>query len=178
VHRPPGPPGAIAKGEASWPDRLGPYLIAGEIAHGGMGTILKARDVDLGRDVALKVLHAEHKDKPDVLRRFIEEAQIASQLQHPGVVAVHGMGLLPDGLPYFAMKLVKGRTLAAVLEERRDPREDRQRLLGAFEQVCQAVAYAHARQVVHRDLKPSNIMIGAFGEVLVMDWGLAKVLSR
>jgi len=178
VHRPPAPPHTIGGGAERWPERVGPYHIAGEIAHGGMGTILKARDIDLGRDVALKVLHGEHTAKPDVLRRFIEEAQIASQLQHPGVVAVHGMGLLPDGLPYFVMKLVKGRTLAAVLEERRDPREDRQRLIGIFEQVCQAVAYAHARRVVHRDLKPSNIMIGAFGEVQVMDWGLAKVLAR
>jgi serine/threonine-protein kinase len=178
VHRPFGLPQALPAGERRWPEQVGPYQIAGEIARGGMGTILKARDTDLGRDVALKVLHAEHQDNPDVLRRFIEEAQIASQLQHPGIVAVHGMGLLSDGLPFFVMKLVKGRTLAAILEERRDPREERQRLLGSFEQVCQALAYAHARRVVHRDLKPSNVMIGSFGEVQVMDWGLAKVLPR
>jgi tetratricopeptide (TPR) repeat protein len=179
VHRPPAPlmaPGG--GGKATWPERIGPYQVAGEIARGGMGLILKARDIDLGRDVAVKVLHAEHRDKPDVLRRFIEEAQIGSQLQHPGLVPVHGMGMMPDGLPYFVMKLVKGRTLAAILEERREPGDDRLRLLGIFEQVCQTVAYAHARRVVHRDLKPSNVMVGAFGEVQVMDWGLAKVLPR
>ena len=113
-----------------------------------------------------------------MIRRFVEEAQISGQLQHPGVVPVYELGTLADDRPYFAMKLVKGRTLAALLAERAGPAEDQPRLLGIFEQVCLTMAYAHARGVVHRDLKPSNIMVGSFGEVQVMDWGLAKVLQQ
>src|SRR5262249_16555984 len=99
------------------------------------------------------------------------------QLQHPGVVPVYGLGRLADGRPYFTMKLVKGRTLEELLAQRARPEQDRPHLLKVFEQVCQALAYAHARRVIHRDLKPQNVMVGAFGEVQVMDWGLAKVLS-
>src|SRR5436305_292816 len=106
----------------------------------------------------------------DRIRRFVEEAQIAGQLQHPGVVPVYELGTLTDHRPYFAMKLVKGRTLAELLEERAGPAEDRARLLGIFEQVGLTMAYAHVRGVIHRDLKPSNIMVGSFGEVQVMDW--------
>src|SRR5262249_26012042 len=107
-----------------------------------------------------------------------EEAQIGGQLQHPGIVPVYELGTFPDRRPYFAMKLVKGRTLAALLRERNDPHDDLPRFLGIFEQVAQTVAYAHARGVIHRDLKPSNVMVGSFGEVQVMDWGLAKVLAE
>src|SRR5581483_1444380 len=109
--------------------------------------------------------------------RFVAEAQITGQLQHPGIPAVHELGTLPDGRPFLAMKLVKGRTLHELLKERTDPAQERGRFVGIFEQVCQAVGYAHAHRVIHRDLKPSNIMVGAFGEVQVMDWGLAKVLA-
>jgi serine/threonine-protein kinase len=154
----------------------GRYQLLGQIGHGGMGAVLKARDPDLGRDLAVKVLLEEHRDDPDLIRRFIEEAQIGGQLQHPGIVPIHDLGQFDDGRPYFTMKLVKGRTLAALLADREIPEHDRPRLLGIFEQVCQTVAYAHARGVLHRDLKPSNIMVGSFGEVQVMDWGLAKVL--
>ena len=115
---------------------------------------------------------------PSMVRRFVEEAQIGGQLQHPGVVPVYELGTFGDARPYFAMKLVKGRTLAALLAERQGPADDLPRLLAIFEQVCQTVAYAHARGVIHRDLKPSNVMVGSFGEVQVMDWGLAKVLPR
>src|SRR5262249_35503705 len=104
------------------------------------------------------------------------EARITGQLQHPGVPAVHDLGALPDGRPFLAMKLVKGRTLADLLKERPDPSAHLPRFVAVVEQVCQAVAYAHERGVLHRDLKPSNVMVGAFGEVQVMDWGLAKVL--
>ena len=142
-----------------------------------MGAVLKGRDTDLGRDLAVKVLLEQHRDHPELVRRFVEEAQIGGQLQHPGIVPVYELGTFPDRRPFFAMKLVKGRTLAALLEARRDPADDRPRFLGVFEQVCQTVAYAHARGVIHRDLKPSNVMVGAFGEVQVMDWGLAKVLA-
>ncbi len=154
------------------------YRIAGEIARGGVGIVYKARDADLGRDVALKVLRREHASNPEVLDRLVEEAQIGGQLQHPGIVPVYGIGLQPDQRPYFAMKLIKGRTLAAVLKERKDPLRDLPRFLRVFEQVCQTIAYAHSRGVIHRDLKPSNVMVGGFGEVLVVDWGFGKVLGR
>src|SRR5262249_1492428 len=111
-----------------------------------------------------------------VLRRFVEEAQVCGQLQHPAIVPVHDLGRLEDGRPFFAMKLVKGRTLAELLQERASRSEDLPRFLGIFEQVCQALAFAHSNGVIHRDLKPANVMVGAFGEVQVMDWGLAKVL--
>ena len=154
------------------------YQLFGEIARGGMGAVLKGRDADLGRDLAVKVLLEEHRDKPELTRRFVEEAQIGGQLQHPGIVPVYELGTFADRRPYFTMKLVKGRTLAALLSQRKDPRDDLPRFLGIFEQVAQTVAYAHARGVIHRDLKPSNVMVGSFGEVQVMDWGLAKVLKE
>jgi eukaryotic-like serine/threonine-protein kinase len=154
------------------------YHLLGEIARGGMGAILKGRDTDLGRDLAVKVLLEKHRDRPEMVRRFVEEAQIGGQLQHPGIVPVYEIGQFTDGRLYIAMKLVKGRNLAALLEARRDPEENRPRFLSIFEQVCQTMAYAHVRGVVHRDLKPSNVMVGDFGEVQVMDWGLAKVLDQ
>ena len=156
----------------------GRYQLLGEIARGGMGAILKGRDVDLGRDLAVKVILEEHRDDPEMVRRFVEEAQIGGQLQHPGIVPVHELGRFPDGRLYIAMKLVRGRTLAALLEARETPDDDRTRFLSIFEQVCQTMAYAHSRGVIHRDLKPSNVMVGSFGEVQVMDWGLAKVLDQ
>jgi serine/threonine-protein kinase len=155
----------------------GRYQLQGEIARGGMGCILKGRDADLGREVAVKVLLEQHTGRTELMRRFVEEAQIAGQLQHPGIVPVYEIGAL-EGRPFFSMKLVKGQTLAQVLVERNGTTQELPRLLLVFERVCQAVAYAHARGVIHRDLKPSNIMLGGFGEVLVMDWGLAKVLHR
>ena len=154
------------------------YQIVGEIAHGGVGVVYKGRDVDLGRDVAMKVLHDHMKSNPDVVQRFVEEAQIGGQLQHPGIVPVYELGLQADERPYFTMKLVQGQTLAALLTKRKSPMDDRHRHLQIFEQICQTIAYAHARGVVHRDLKPSNIMVGAFGEVQVVDWGFAKVLGQ
>ncbi|HEV3164911.1 MAG TPA: protein kinase, partial [Isosphaeraceae bacterium] len=154
------------------------YQLFGEIARGGMGAILKGRDADLGRDLAFKVLLESHQGKPDLLRRFVEEAQIGGQLQHPGIVPVYELGTFNDQRPYFTMKLVKGRTLASLLHARKTPDDDLPRFLGIFEQVCQTVAYAHAHAVIHRDLKPTNVMVGSFGEVQVMDWGLAKVLRE
>jgi serine/threonine protein kinase/WD40 repeat protein len=153
------------------------YQLLGLIAEGGIGTVMKGRDADLNRDVALKLLRSSHEKDPRMVRRFIEEAQIQGQLQHPGIAPVYHLGIFPDRRPFFAMKLVKGRTLAALLEEREGPTREQRRFLGIFEQVCHTMAYAHARGVIHRDLKPSNIMVGAFGEVQVMDWGLAKVLA-
>ncbi len=156
----------------------GRYQLHGEIARGGMGVVLKGRDVDLGRDVAVKVLLEKHRNNPEMIRRFVEEAQIAGQLQHPGIIPVYELGRLPDDRLYIAMKLIRGRTLAAILESRSDANVERPKHLAIFDQLCQAMAYAHSCGVIHRDLKPSNIMAGGFGEVQVMDWGLAKVIDR
>src|SRR5262249_11795883 len=114
----------------------------------------------------------------EAVRRFVEEAQVGGQLQHPGLVPVHELGHFEDGRPYFTMKLIQGRTLAALLADRSSSAEDLPRWLTIFEQVCQTLAYTHSKGVLHRDLKPANVMVGAFGEVQVMDWGLAKVLVR
>jgi serine/threonine-protein kinase len=153
------------------------YQLQGEIARGGMGAVLRGRDVDLGRDLAVKVLLEKHAGRSEVARRFLEEAQVGAQLQHPGVVPVYDVGRFGER-PFFTMKLVKGKTLAALLAERGEPSAERPRLLGVALQVAQALAYAHAKGVIHRDLKPANVMVGAFGEVQVMDWGLAKVLPE
>src|SRR5271165_866370 len=159
-------------------ERSARLQLFGEIARGGMGAIFKGRDSDLGRDLAVKILLEAHRDKPDMIRRFIEEAQIAGQLQHPGIVPIYELGAFGDRRPYFAMKLVKGHTLAEILANRKTPSDGLPRFLSIFESICQTIAYAHARGVIHRDLKPSNVMVGAFGEVQVMDWGLAKVLPQ
>jgi len=168
-----------SSGEMPAPGERGDrYQLFGEIARGGMGAVLKGRDPDLGRDLAVKVLLESHQDKPELVRRFVEEAQIGGQLQHPGIVPVYELGAFGGRRPYFTMKLVKGRTLSALLAGRQSPAHDLPRFLSIFEAVCQTVAYAHARAVIHRDLKPTNVMVGSFGEVQVMDWGLAKVLKE
>jgi serine/threonine-protein kinase len=167
---------AMESGDAA-PEGRGNYKLLGEIARGGMGVVLRGHDTDLGRDVAMKVLSKDLAGRPEVVQRFVEEAQIGGQLQHPGVVPVYELGLMADDRPYFTMKLVKGRTLAALLADRKSLDEDRSRLLSIFESICQTVAYAHSKGVIHRDLKPANVMVGAFGEVQVVDWGLAKVLG-
>jgi eukaryotic-like serine/threonine-protein kinase len=153
------------------------YLLGEEMARGGMGVVHRATDTVLGREVAVKVLKEKYAPDSGTARRFADEARITGQLQHPNIPAVHDLGVLPDGRPFLAMKLIKGDTLEDLLKRRADPAEGRGRFVAAFEQVCQAVAYAHAHDVIHRDLKPANVMVGAFGEVQVMDWGLAKVLG-
>src|SRR5262249_35291253 len=153
------------------------YRVECLLGRGGMGVAYKARDLSLDRDVAVKLLQDRYPADSPIACRFTSEAPITAQLQHPGVPAVHRVGTLPDGRPFLAMKLIKGRTLSALLRERPDTAADRGRFVATFEQVCQAVGYAHAHNVIHRDLKPSNVMVGAFGEVQVMDWGLAKVLT-
>jgi serine/threonine-protein kinase len=157
------------------PDR---FQLHGEIARGGMGVILKGHDPGLGRDLAFKVLKRELTGRRSAEQRFVEEAQIGGQLQHPGIVPVYELDRFDDGRPYFTMKLVNGRTLSELLAARADPTDGRVTLLGHFLKVCETIAYAHNRGVIHRDLKPANVMVGHFGEVLVMDWGLAKVLPR
>jgi hypothetical protein len=153
------------------------YELQGLIGEGGMGVVYRARELALGRDVALKFLRVGFTPQSAVGVRFIEEARITGQLQHPGIPPVHQVGTLPDGRPFLAMKLIKGNTLDELLNQRTDPGAERGRWLAVFEQVAQAVGYAHAHNVIHRDLKPANIMVGSFGEVQVMDWGVAKVLG-
>jgi tetratricopeptide (TPR) repeat protein len=150
------------------------YEVRGEVGRGGVGVVYRAHDPAVNRDVAVKVLQHRYRKSPSATRRFVEEGQVTGQLQHPGVPAVHQIGALPDGSPFLAMKLIKGDTLADRLA---GPSPDRGRLVANFLQVAQAVAYAHSHGVIHRDLKPANVMVGQFGEVQVMDWGLAKVLG-
>ena len=159
----------------------GRYLVEHEIARGGMGVVLRAVDCDIRREVAVKYL----LDQADAGKkaRFVEEAQITGQLEHPNIVPIHELGVDARKRLFFAMKMVKGRSLAQVLDElRQNPKTaDKEfslgKLLNILVSVCNALAYAHSCGLVHRDLKPANIMIGDFGEVYVMDWGLAKVLK-
>jgi eukaryotic-like serine/threonine-protein kinase len=160
------------------PEIAGRYRVEGEITRGGMGTIFKAYDADLGRDVAIKVLREKHRNNIELLHRFLEEARIAAQLQHPGIVPIYEVGQLADERPYFAMKLVKGETLERLLAKRHEPTQDLPHFLKIFELVCQTIAYTHTQGVIHRDLKPENIMVGPFREVMVMDWGIAKILNE
>jgi eukaryotic-like serine/threonine-protein kinase len=154
------------------------YELLEEIGRGGMGVVYRARDLSLDRDVAVKLLSDDYPLDSPAAHRFLDEARITGQLQHPSIPAVYRVGTLPDGRPFLAMKLIKGHTLAALLKQRPDSAADRGRVVAIFEHVCQAVAYAHSKGVIHRDLKPSNVMVGKFGEVQVMDWGLAKILPE
>jgi WD40 repeat protein len=156
--------------------RAGRFQLGRELARGGMGIVYSARDESLGRDVAVKVLHERYLADSLVGQRFLDEACITAQLQHPGIPPVFEVGQLADERPYLAMKLIKGMTLENLLQERSDLASDRGRFLAVFEQTCQAVGYAHSKHILHRDLKPANVMVGSFGEVQVMDWGLAKLL--
>ncbi len=146
------------------------YRIIEQIGQGGMGTVYRADDLALGRPVAMKVLR-DGGMSADSVDRILREARVIARLEHPGIVPVHDAGRLPDGRVYYIMKLVNGRRLdeyansAASMHER----------LRVFERVCETVAFAHAQGVIHRDLKPQNVMVGEFGEVLVLDWGVAKV---
>ena len=154
------------------------YALGEEIGQGGMGVVYRAADAAFGREVAVKVLHERFAPDSAAARRFADEARITGQLQHPAIPPVHDLGTLPDGRPFLAMKLIRGRSLDRLLAERPDLGHDRGRFVAAFEQVCQAVACAHAHGVIHRDIKPANVMLGTHGEVQVMDWGLAKVLPQ
>jgi len=188
-------------------DGAGRYVERGHIARGGMGEIVLCIDRNIRRPVAMKRILPETADDPSRRARFVEEAQVTGQLEHPNIVPVHELERAPDGTLYFTMKLVKGRSLADILQairaagplppgegaRRSSPPGEQARagegaanapehsladLLQIFLKVCDGVAFAHSRGVVHRDLKPANIMVGDFGEVLVMDWGLAKIVGR
>jgi tRNA A-37 threonylcarbamoyl transferase component Bud32 len=162
----------------------GKIRVLGEVGSGAMAKVMRGYDTKLRREVALKVTKLPRREMPrQQLARFAEEAQIMAQLEHPNVVPVHDLGASPDGHAYFSMKLIPGRSLETILERRRAgdaatlAQFGLRRLLDVFLQVCQAIDYAHARGVIHRDLKPANIMVGDFGEVLVMDWGVAKLMD-
>lgn len=154
---------------AQQPDLSGtPYTILGEIGRGGMAVVYEAADARLDRTVALKVLAVE-ETRSDAARRMREEARTIARLEHPGIIPIHDVGELPDGRIFYAMKLVRGATLRQHAERTRSVAD----LLRLFLRICETIAFAHASGVVHRDLKPDNVMVGAFGEVLVMDWGVA-----
>jgi serine/threonine protein kinase len=167
------------------PDAGGRFTEAGLIGRGGMGAIHRVYDADLHRHLAMKVLHTradgaqEDAASEAALARFLEEALVTGQLDHPGIVPVHDLGVDETGRVYFTMKLVKGRDFQAILGMLRRGEEgwSLNRAVGVLRRVCEAVAYAHSKGVIHRDIKPANIMVGRYGETYLMDWGLARVLG-
>lgn len=163
---------------------LGRYRVRGEIGRGGMGRVLLAEDPELGRVVAIKILLDPSSIHHDHLQRFVAEARITSQLEHPNIIPVHDLGVTDEGQLYFVMKRVVGHGLDQVILELAAGKPEttehwtRRRLLTTFVQLCNAVGYAHERGVLHRDLKPANVMLGRFGEVMLMDWGVARLLKQ
>jgi|GEM_PF-543400 len=159
------------------------YVIEREIARGGMGAVLLATDKNVRRRIAMKVILKADRVDNDQLSRFIAEAQVTGQLEHPNIVPVHELGLDDSQNVFYTMKLIGGRTLKAILHDIAEGDKATikeftlNRLLTVFQKICDAMAFAHASKVIHRDLKPENIMVGDYGEVLVVDWGLAKVIG-
>lgn len=157
-------------------------------ARGGLGEVFVAQDLELHREVALKEIQSRFADQPDSRSRFVLEAEITGGLEHPGIVPVYGLGQYADGRPFYAMRFIRGDSLAEAIARfhkadvaGRDPGErtlELRKLLGRFIDVCEAMEYAHSRGILHRDLKPGNIMLGKYGETLVVDWGLAKSVGR
>ncbi|MBM76750.1 MAG: hypothetical protein CMK59_15185 [Proteobacteria bacterium] len=169
--------------------RIGRYLDFGLLGMGGMGEVRKVKDEDLMRTLAMKIIHPELMKKRNAMIRFIEEAQVCAQLQHPNTVPVYELGRLDDGRYYFTMKEIRGRELSDLISELHEISDEHswkstesgtsfRRLIQIFHQICETIAYSHSLGVVHRDLKPENVMLGGFGEVLVVDWGIAKVLGK
>ena len=164
-------------------DKALKYKVGQTLAKGGMGVVLDAKDLNCRRKVAMKVISDDQQGSVDQVLRFIVEAQICAQLEHPGIVPVYELGVDATGSVFYTMKLVKGETLVDVLIEIKNGNQEYVekypllRLLNIYLRVCDAVAFAHSKNVVHRDLKPENVMVGDYGEVLVMDWGLAKILD-
>lgn len=155
------------------------YVLGGLLGVGGMGEVTTALDRETGRTLAVKTLRADLASSAQAVRRFVAEARVTAQLEHPAVIPVYDLGVLPDGRLYYTMRIVRRRSLRSVLEQP-NARADwpLARLCTVFIQVCRAMGYAHARGVVHRDLKPENILLGDYGEVYVADWGIAKVLGQ
>lgn len=148
------------------------YRLIAKLGQGGMGSVYQVEDRTLARDVALKVINLAD-GRNEVAARLLQEAQVIARLEHPGIIPVHDAGTLADGRPYYTMKLVQGKSLEDYVRDL-DVVSDRLRI---FLRICDPVAFAHAHGVLHRDLKPANVMVGPFGEVLVMDWGLSKLLT-
>lgn len=178
-----GKPGSsTVLGDAN-PDSPVPFIFGQRIAQGGMGAILQADDCKIGRKIAVKVMLPEAALDEDQKKRFVQEAAVLGRLEHPNIVPVHDLGRDSEGQLYYSMKLVVGRTLQDIIDDLR--KEDStalahytlDRLLTIFRKVCDAMAFSHSEGIVHRDLKPENIMVGEFGEVLVMDWGISKILG-
>ena len=166
----------------------GRYTVTRRLGKGGMGEVMLARDEQVGRDVAIKRMRTAAPNDRQVTR-FLREASIQGRLEHPAIVPVHEIGKDIDGLPFFAMKRLAGTTLAEILTDKANGRDSQsklgkqarfslQQILRAFVEVCLAIEFAHVRGVVHRDLKPDNIMLGDFGEVYVLDWGVAKIAGE
>ena len=163
------------------------YRSMGKLGEGGMATVWKMKDTQLLRTVALKQLHQQKTGSTYEHENFIVEAQITAQLQHPGIVPIHDLQIDEDGGIYFTMREIKGQTLEDIIQsvhrvsttqwETTYAGWNLRRLIGALESICQTVAYAHVRGVIHQDLKPPNIMVGDYGEILVVDWGIARVRS-
>lgn len=169
--------------------QAGRYEQLGELGRGGFGEVRRVKDRILGRQIVVKVIHENLEQDEDAKSRFLQEAQLMAQLEHPGIVPIHEMARGEDGRLYYSMREVKGRTFEALIGEvHEDSPSDQwgvvssgwslRRLLDTLFRVCQTVGYAHARGVIHRDLKPENIMLGAHGEVIVLDWGLGKVFAE
>jgi serine/threonine-protein kinase len=152
-------------------------VLGDTLGRGGMGEVMSAQDTRIGREVAIKRLRAAHPH-PTAVARFLREARIQGRLDHPAIPPVHELDHDADGRPFFAMKKLSGNTLSEVLKEPGlQARFPRQRLLRAFADVCLAIELAHQRGIIHRDIKPSNILLGDFGEVYVIDWGVARMLD-
>lgn len=179
--------GSDISSDAVTSEEPGRYRLDTEVGRGGLGVVLSAFDRHLGREVAVKeLLTAGTKtaagtpvsgSTSEMVTRFVREARVTAQMEHPNIVPVYELGRRPDGTLYYAMRLVRGRTLKSALHDAVDLSE-RLGLLGHFVDLCQAIAYAHSRGVIHRDIKPDNVMIGEFGETMVLDWGVAKVRGK
>jgi eukaryotic-like serine/threonine-protein kinase len=159
------------------------YVPIGTLGEGGMGVVAHCKDSQIGREVAMKLLRKEAMSKSDSRMRFQREARVQGQLEHPAIVPIYDLGIRPDGTPYFTMKRLHGETLATIMDALQKGNRTaaeiytQRKLLTAYSQVCLAVAFANSRGVLHRDLKPGNIMLGDFGEVYLLDWGLAKLTA-
>ena len=167
-------PGSVAE---SPPDEIGRFRVLGIIAQGGMGIVVRAQDPDFERDVAIKYMRRSAAAVPALQQLFRGEARVMGQLQHPGIVPIHELGTMADGRLFYVMKIVAGESLQAILARVGRGDLDRGDAVTFFLRMCEAVAFAHDRGVVHGDLKPANVMVGAFGEVQVLDWGFARACA-